>query len=328
MNRRQKSTPAEALVEALSVVDSDPNGAEAAQRLRAALSSKHWMPVEHAARLIAQYSLPDFTQELLQVWSRFNDPGPKLDPGCRAKEAALTALDALEWFDPDPFLTAIRYTQFEPGYGGRTDTGGTLRLRALYALLRQHHSQALLYAGELLADPLIDVRVGAAEALRQAGGPNGACLLAHRLRCPDEPAVLLACASALLELERQFALSLLGDWLRAPGEELREVAALALGQSNITEAAELLIAWFDDLGWDRDFELAARALSLHRAERARRCLLRHVAMGSAARSRAAVLALGARDFDRQLLHELREAAKSNPDASVVALVEATLAKSQ
>jgi hypothetical protein len=284
------------------------------------------MPVEYAARLIAQYSLPDFTQNLVGIWPRFIDPGPKLDPGCRAKEAALTALDALEWFDPDPFLTAIRYTQFEPGYGGRTDSAGVVRLRALYALLRQHHSQALLYAGELLADPLVDVRVGTAEALRQAGGPNGACLLAHRVRCPDEPSVLLACASALLELESGFALPLLGQWLHDQDEVRREVAALALGNSSVAESAELLIAWFDEVAWDKDIELAARALALHRSERARVCLLQIVAESSGARARYSALAIGTRHFDRQLLDRLREAAKRNPDPSVIELVEATVSK--
>lgn len=304
---------AEALVESLGVVDSDPNSVEAASRIREALTHKHWMPVEHAARLVAQYSLAGFTQELLAVWDRFVDPGPKLDPGCRAKESTIIALDALEWFDPDPFLKAIRYTQQEPGYGGATDTAGGIRQRALFALLRQHHSQALLYAGELLADPLVEVRVGTADALCQYGGHNGGGLLVQRLRSGDDARVTLACASALLDLEGEFARTLLDEWLRNSDIERREVAALALGQCKSGEAGELLIRWFDEMSWDKDFDLGARALAVHRSERARRCLLTHIATGSSARAQAAIRGLAVHHYDVQLAERVHEAAKRNPD---------------
>lgn len=321
MTKGSKSNRVEKLVESLSIVDSDPNASEAQARLREALTHQHWMPVEQAARLVAQYSMAGFTQELLAVWSRFIDPGAKLDPGCRAKESALVALDSLEWFDPDPFLTAIRYVQLEPGYGGSVDSAGGVRQRALFALLRQHHSQALLYAGEMLADPLVEVRVGTAEALSQYGGPNGAGLLVQRLRGGDDARVLLACASALLELEGPFARELLEQWLHQPDTERREIAALSLGQCRSGEAGEVLIKWFDEMSWDRDFELGARALAMHRSERARRCLLQHIATGSAVRAQFAIKALALHRYDDKLVERVRDAAKRSPHAELLPLVE-------
>jgi hypothetical protein len=316
---RSKSSRVEELVEALGSIDRDLVSPESQKLIHSALTHKHWMPVEQAARLIAQHSLPNFTQQLLGIWERFLEPGSKLDPGCRAKESALVALDAIEWFDPDPFLAAIRYRQLEPGFGGPTDTAGGVRQRALFALLRQHHSFAVLFAGELLADPLIEVRIGTADALGQYGGPNGAPLLVQRLRTGDDSRVLLACASALIELEDRFARELLGPWLRQDSDELREVAALALGQSKSGEAGELLIAWFDEMAWERDVELAARALALHRSERARRCLLTHIANGSVGRARAAVRALSAHRYDPRLCESVREATQRNGDPTLIGL---------
>jgi hypothetical protein len=321
MPSRPKANRVEALVEGLSMVQSDPNGREAQRRIREALAHKHWMPVEHAARLVGQLSLAGFAKDLVGVWGRFVNPGAKLDPGCRAKQAALLALDTLECFDPDPFLVAIRYVQLEPGYGGATDTAGGVRQRALFALLRQHHSQALLYAGELLADPLVEVRLGTADALCQCAGANAASLLVHRLRAGDDPRVLLACAAALLEIEGPFARAMLAQWLRQSDEDRREVSALALGQDKSEDAAELLIAWLDDMAWDKDIELAARALALHRSEPARRCLLAHIESGSATCARAAITALAVHRYDRQLSERVREAARRNADPALGVLVD-------
>jgi hypothetical protein len=320
-NRPKKSSRVEDLVEALGAIDSHPNSEQAKGLIREGLGHKHWMPVEHAARIVAQHGLAGFTQELLAVWNRFVDPGPKLDPGCRAKESALVALDTLECFDPEPFLVAIRYIQLEPGYGGAGDTAGGVRQRALFGLLRQRHSQAPLYAGELLADRLVEVRVGTADALGQYGGLDGAGLLVHRLSAGDDARVLLACASALLALEAPFARSFLAKWLEHEDEEHREVGAIALGQCRSDETGELLVAWFDDMAWDRDFDLGARALALHRSERTRRCLLEHIAGGSTTRARAAIRALAAHRYDEKLCEQVRAAARQNPVPALVALVD-------
>jgi hypothetical protein len=321
MANRPKSRHIEDLVETLSAIDGKRIDERACRLIRDALTHKHWMPVEQAARIVARNGLPGFTRELLGVWNRFIDPGPKLDPGCRAKESALVALDTLESFDPDPFLAAIRYTQLEPGYGGATDTAGGVRQRALLGLLRQRHSEAKLYAGELLADRLVEVRAGTADALGQCGGPEAAGLLVHRLSSGDDARVLLACASALLALEGRFARSLLARWLEHEDEEHREVGAIALGQCKSDEAGELLVAWFDDMAWDRDFDLGARALALHRSERTRGCLLEHIAGGSTKRARSAIRALAVHRYDAKLCERVRAAAQRNPDPALVALVD-------
>lgn len=321
MAGRPKSQRVEVLVERIDAVHLNPTTPEAEQLIREALSSKHWMAVEHAAHVIAQHSLAQYAQELLAVWQHFVGAGIKADPGCRAKESALLALDTLEWFDPDPFLAAVRHVQLEPGYGGATDTAGGVRQRGLFGLLRQHHSQALLYAGELLADPLVDVRVGAADALYQYAGRTGTGLLTQRLHLGDDPRVLLACATGLIEHEPDYALVLCERWLKGADAERRETAALALGQSKSDEAGDVLIQWSRSAEHGLDRELMLRALSLHRGARARGYVLELVASDNPVEARAAVKALAEHRYDAQLCQRVQEAAATNPDPAIRKLAQ-------
>src|SRR5690606_25815632 len=110
-----------------------PDAPESTQLLRQALQHKNWYVVSEAAGVIGENHLPNFEEDLAAIWGRFANGVHKLDPGCRAKCAALTALDKLEHFDPDPFLPAVRFIQLEPIAGGRVDTAGGVRQRALYA---------------------------------------------------------------------------------------------------------------------------------------------------------------------------------------------------
>lgn len=319
MASRTKTPRVESIVERLDAVHADPTSTEADQLIRQALTHKHWMAVERAARIVGQHSLARYTPELIAIWNRFNDPGAKLDPGCRAKESALVALDSLEWFDPDPFLLAIRYVQMEPGFGGAIDTAGGVRQRALFALLRQHHSQALLYAGELLTDPLLEVRMGAADALYQYAAHTGTALLSARLHQGDDPRVLLTCATALVEYEQDYALPLLERWLKDSRDDRRETAALALGQCKLEQAGDLLVRWSRSAEHSLDRELMLRALALHRGTQARTYLLEWIATADPVEARAAVSALAEHRYDAQLCERVQTAARNNPDPTVLAL---------
>lgn len=321
MVSRPRAQRVEALVERLDAVHVDPTTPEAEQLIHEALSHKHWMAVEHAAHIIAQHSLAQYAKELLAVWQHFIAAGMKADPGCRAKESALVALDSLEWFDPEPFLVAIRYVQMEPGYGGSTDTAGGVRQRGLFGLLRQHHSQAMLYAGELLADPLVEVRIGAAEGLYQYAGHTGSGLLSQRLHLGDDPRVLLACATALIEHEPDYALTLCERWLKGADAERRETAALALGQSKSDEAGDVLVDWSRTAEHGLDRELTLRALALHRGARTRAYVLELVASANPVEARAAVKALAEHRYDAQLCQRVQEAAATNPDPAILKLAQ-------
>jgi HEAT repeat protein len=324
--KQSKKPPVEDFVLALNQAAEQPASPEFLALIREGLTHRHWMAVEQAARLVARHQLQDFDAELAAVFARFRENGAKTDPGCRAKAAALTTLDGLERFDPEPFLEAIRYAQHEPALGGAVDTAAGVRQRATFALLRQCHSEGLLYAAERLADPELAVRIGVAEALGVYGGPGAAALVIHRLLARDEPDVLLACASSALNLESDFATPLLRAWLHGSDDASREIAALAFGQSKRAEHVELLIEWADELGFERDIELSIRALSMQRSERARKYLLELVSGSSPSKARSAANALAEHRYDAQLARALADAASRSPHPAVRRLVE-TLLKS-
>ena len=290
--------------------------------LDASLKDTNWLIVSEACATIVQLSLRDFNQLLLEIWPRFIENAVKRDPGCRAKEAALKALDYAELLDPDPFLTAIRYKQFEPVLGGKVDTAGALRVRSLQALLRMSHSKAALFAGELMADSDAQVRAGAAQAIGFYANTSSSALLTYKLReGDDDPAVLLECALALLSTDAEFGLGILVPNLSGKNALNRETAALALGQCRDTRATQALLEWTEGIAIDEDHNLAIRALGLSRDESARRYLFGLVESGAMVRARAAVEALAVHRYDRQLTQLVRNTALRRGNADLREFVE-------
>jgi hypothetical protein len=298
-----------------------PESASGRRDLELALGDRSWLVVSEAASFIGEHRLEGHTEALLGVHARFAEDGAKVDPGCRAKEAALTALDLLELLDPSPFLAAIRYHQLEPVLGGRVDTAGSLRVRALFGLYRTFHPDRSLYAGELFADPNPHVRAGAARAVGEyADRPSGG-LLVHKLQAGDDDSVVLAeCAASLTSLAEEFALTLLASMLERGREAGREVAALALGQSRSPRGVATLLAWIEHAN-GRDFELGLRALGLSRLEPARAFLLEVVRDGSPVRARAAVEALGVHHYDGELWARVERAAAENARVELAPVLE-------
>ena len=308
-------------LESLRQVRSDPCSDSSSQHLRRLLGDKSWLVVSEAARIIADHRLEGFNEALRSIWSRFVDSAKK-DPGCRAKEAGLTALDALEILDSEPFLEAVCYRQLEPVAGGKVDTAGGVRVRAQFALFRQVHPDAALWAGYLMADADPQVRAAIARGLGVYGDRTTSALLVHKLVAGDEdPAVLSECAASLLLAADDFALSLLGSFLKGDDDLLREIAAVNLAQSKTPEVVSVLLQWLEDAAYDRDVGLGIRALGLSRLEPARGYLLDLVEAGSPFRARAAVEALSAHHYDEVLLARVRDAAGRSHVTGLVQLFE-------
>jgi hypothetical protein len=302
-----------------------PHTETAERDLRRALAGKSWLVVSTAAAVVGEHGLDGYVETLRAVWARFLDNAAKADPGCRAKEAALTALDQLEILDPDPFLAAVRYRQFEPVAGGRVDTAGGVRVRALSALMRQLHGDAVLFAGELFADADPQVRAGVARALGYYADRAGAALLVHKLRSGDsDPGVLAESAVSLLAAGGEFGLELVRSLLRSNDELMSETAALALGQCRDPAAIAALIEWVESSALERDIQTGIRALGLSRHESSRSYLLGLVRDGSRTRARAAIEALAVHRYDEQLLQRVREAASNNRNARLGEVIDRLL----
>lgn len=313
----RKKNALDSTLSALRRAAADPTAPGSQELLDQALRDKDWLLVSTAAKIVGDHTLRGFELALRAVWPRFCQNVPKSDPGCRAKEAALSALDFLETLDPEPFLAAIRYHQFEPALGARVDTAGGVRVRALLGLLRQCHADSLLYAGELLADPDPQVRAGVAQGLGHFGERPTAALLVHKLRIGDQdPAVLSESAAALLRLTDRFGRDLLAAMLGEQDEVGREVAALTLSQSADPEVVGIVLTWTQQTPIPADLELGIRALGLSRLPTARAFLLDMVRDSAAPRARLAVQALAVHGYEPELLAQVRAAAEGNPRANL------------
>lgn len=326
MARARKQPSVEERLEALEAAHEDPRSSETEALVARGIADKSWLVVARAAEIAGRLGLESQIAALTGVWSRFADGGPKLDPGCRAKDAALTALDRLEHTDPEPFLPATRYFQYEPVWGGKSETAGPLRVRAVSALLRMRYSEATLIAGELLAEPEREVRAGVAHALGYYALPGADALLAHRLSLPsEEPAVLAECAAGLLSSCPDYARARLVAWLDDESVQRREVASVALGQHEDPRSVAALIEWVDRAATEPDIEIGVQALGLSRQPRARAFLLELVQNGSRPRAEAAIGALAVHRYDGQLAARVRDAAAKSPHDGILERAEAAFA---
>ncbi|GGG92749.1 hypothetical protein [Silvibacterium dinghuense] len=234
--------------------------------LRAALRHRNNFVVARAAKLVELAPAPALIPDLLIAYDRFFADPVKTDPQCWAKNALVHALAALDYQEADPYLRGLAHRQFEPVWGGQSDTASTLRSYALFALIpcRELSESVLLrHFVAAFADPVPAVRAAAARATAQLGSDTAALLL--RLRAEvgrDEAEVLGACYSGVLGIEGHSAIGWVAKFLVKEDEPAAE-AALALAATRAPEAVPLLRAAFARVGdpWFASILLSALALT-------------------------------------------------------------------
>lgn len=294
------------------MIASAPDGPEPRQQLRAALASGPALVAARAAKIIREHALDGFSEDLESALRRFLTDPIKTDPGCRAKLAALEALDYGEHGDPQPFLTAIRHVQMEPAWGPPVDTAAALRARGVLALARLDHPDLPLLAGALLADPQSPVRQATADALAATGQRSYAGLLFLRWNLgDDDPLVVMACMAGALNLAPDLALPDIRAALFGADDAARDAAMLVLAQSGRDNALDLLLAYIDDPPLAGERRAAVQALGLHRSDRALTMLLEIVATGERADAEAAIAGLSTRRFESGIRERALTAARRN-----------------
>jgi hypothetical protein len=234
--------------------------------LRKALAHRNNYVVAKAADLVREMKLGQLTPELLAAFDRFFENAVKSDPQCWAKNALSRTLAAFELQDVDVFLRGMRHIQFEPVWGGRSDTAGTLRATCALALVQCRtltEADLLAHLVELFADKDKAVRVEVARAIEQVGSTSALLLL--RLRAVlgvDEPEVLGACYSGVLHIEGVKAIPWVARFL-APGDDPAAEAALAIAGTHSLEGFNILKTCLADAAdpWFRSVVLSAIALT-------------------------------------------------------------------
>ncbi len=231
-----------AALDALKGLDLD---AEQKQLVKKMLGNRSNLLVAKAARLAGDGGLGELTPDLIVAYDRFFMDAVKTDSQCWAKSALAKALVKLEYRSKDVYLRGMRHHQLEPVWGGQSDTAGTLRSTCTHALVDcPGISDAELLTA--LLGPLTDtdktVRIEAARAVAQVGGVSAALLLRLRaLLGKDEPEVLGAVYSALLDLEGAQAIPLVAQYLKE-GDDVAAEAAFALSENRSQEGLAALLA--------------------------------------------------------------------------------------
>ena len=219
----------------------------AIEPLRKALAHRNNYVVAKAADLVSKFRLSELIPELVAAFDRFFADPIKSDPQCWAKNALSRALVALEYEDAAVFLRGMRHIQLEPVWGGRSDTAGALRATCALALVQcrsMPETGLLACLMELFSDKDKSVRAEAARAIEQVASPSAALLLRLRaLLAGDEPEVLGACYSGILNIEGVSAIPWVSRFLATADDNVAE-AAFAIASTRSPEAFSALHARF------------------------------------------------------------------------------------
>ncbi len=255
----------EAQLEALELLKNQPPQ-EWAEPLRAALRHRNNYVVAKAADMVARSKLDALLPDLLAAFDRFFEDAAKSDPQCWAKNAMGRALAALELQDPAVFLRGLRHVQWEPTWGGRSDSAAALRGTCALALVQCRElpeAELLRHLITAFVDDDKSVRADVARAIEQIGSPAASLLL--RLRAEigkDEPEVLGACYASVLRLDGLPAVKWASKFLEAEDDASGE-AALAIAATHSPEALAVLKSRWDSVSdpWFSSVLLSAIALT-------------------------------------------------------------------
>jgi hypothetical protein len=269
---------------ALEALTSTPP-TETESPLRKALTHANNFIVAKAARLAQQHDHRSLTPELVAAFHRFLPNGPKTDPQCWAKIAIVKTLAAFEYQDADFFLIGLSTYQYDPSWGGTTETAGPLRGQCAHALVQCRtlsNIAVLTHLLPLFTDKDIPVQVNAARAVETIGTDAAMLLLRLRAELASGEAELLgACYSGVLHLEGPSAIPWAARFLHPlkPDDASAE-AAFAIADTR-TEAAftQLRTTWKETR--DPDFRgTLLTAIALTRQDAAYEFLLEEAAAGS------------------------------------------------
>jgi HEAT repeat protein len=266
---RSRKTVQDKLAE-LSALPTQGETRSAADSIKAVLTDRNNLVVAKAAELCAERLLYDLEQDLREAYQRFLDEPLKRDKNCFAKRAIARALVTLDCTDIPFFLDGIRYRQLEAVWGGTTDTAVDIRCSCAMGLAATSYSRTAIELVELLNDSEAQARIGAVRALSCVVPREAELLLRFKVISGDAHAEVIGeCLSALLSVEPEESIAFVANYLKDSRPAVRELAALALGESRLEEALPILQSIWQRSMLDTAYRRALlRAVALHRSDAA------------------------------------------------------------
>ena len=303
----------------LAALDELPDERAAkAEALQRALAG-HYRVAAKAARAAEDALLYELIPALESSFARFLDKQAKNDPSCFAKKALARALVALDAGNVEFFSQGVRYRQLEPVWGGTADTAADVRASCAMGLVASGYPRALVELTALLNDSEAAARIGAIRAIA-CGNPREAELLlrAKALAGDVEPQVLGECFTALLAVEPDESLGFVARHLAHADATVRELAALALGESRLEAAlAPLKQAWAGVLVDEEFRRTLLRAAAAHRSEAAFVWLLEIIADARVPVAEAVIEALAPYKHNARLMQRLESALTDRGDEALL-----------
>src|SRR6516164_2695691 len=255
----KKPTSEEKIVR-LKAFRDDPQSGPALEEFTRALKDRSNYVVARAAEMIGECGIKDLMPVLRAALDRFLVNPVKTDPQCLAKTAIAEALNKLGYEDVEFFANGMRYIQFEPVWGGETDTAAHFRGLCAFGLARSSVGDALAVLtplAELLADSQKPARINAARAIAYYSRREAIPFVAGYLDSPD-PDLRLEAATTLGESREVRAFEALKTcWENHYDPEYKKTLLIAMGLSRQQVAVDFLLS----LIAGKDTETAADALT-------------------------------------------------------------------
>lgn len=274
-----KNDPAQKMLGLLRLYE--PGTDSGRQLLEKGLDDRSSLVVARAARLATQHQAREQIPALTGAFHRFLQAGPSADKGCEAKQALAEALCELEASEEALFLQGLKLVQMEAAFGGPVDTAPRVRGLSAVGLARCRTRGILNHLALALADPEPACRTLAVRAVGENGEYQGEALLRLMLlKGENVPDVVLEALAGLFHFSGSAALEFISThFLQNSREQAWSLAVLALGESRLAEALELLVKEYNRQPLAADKRSVLEAIALTRLPRAKTFLLDLVSQG-------------------------------------------------
>ncbi len=321
----KRTSTLETSLAALNALRDDPRAPEAIAALRRALAGREAALVAKAAQIVAHDEIEPLTPDLVAAFGRLMENAAKSDPNCAAKMAIADALYRIGADEESTFLRGAHHVQLEPVWGGSADTAGPLRSVCALGLVRMNYREVFVELAGLLADPEVQVRAAAAQAIAYSENEQGAPLLRLKILSGDaESEVIGECMTALLRVTPAAGVDFLGRLLLRSEGVFQESVALALGGSRVRAALPVLQGWFVHLSKPERRRIALLAIAMLKHDEALEWVLEQVREANGPTARDAIDALAIYRHDAGLVERLRQVVEQRRDVDLHAALDKAL----